>query len=134
MIHSTALGSPNRKMAAAVNPTACERSIPWSTKLRTHSSTVDIIEVSAANESARKKTATISSWIAGPPGACANTSGRTRKVIAELPPPTALRGSSTTANTAIITVRPAMMLMLLLARHIVAAFRVVSSSLRMYTE
>ena len=133
-IHNAALGRPNRKMARLVNPTAFERSTPWSTKLRTHSSTVEIIEVNAAKESARKKTATISSCTTGPPGALAKTSGRTRKVIAELPPPTALRGSSTTANTAIITVRPAMMLMLLLAKHIVAAFRVVSSSLRMYTE
>ena len=77
---------------------------------------------------------TMSSWTAGPPGALANTSGRTRKVIAELPPPTALSGSSTTANTAIMTVSPAIIEMLLLARHIVAAFSVVSSSLRMYTE
>ncbi len=133
-IHRPALGRPKRKMAAPVKPTACERSTPWSTKLRTHSSTVEIIEVSAANERARKKTATIRSWVAGPPGACAKTSGSTRKVIAELPPPTALSGSSTTANTAIITVSPAMIETLLLARHIVAALRVVSSSLRMYTE
>ena len=95
---------------------------------------MDIIDVSAANERARKKMETMTSWTIGPPGACAKTSGRTRNVIAELPPLTAPRGSSDTEKTAIITVRPAMMLMLLLARHIVAAFSVVSSSFLMYTE
>ena len=113
-----------------VKPTACERSIPWSTKFRTQSSTVEIIEVRAANESARKNIATIRSCTTGPPGACAKTSGRTRKVMALLPPLTALKGSSTTAKTAIMTVKPAIIEMLLLARHIVAALRVVSSSLR----
>ena len=92
---------------------------------------MEIIDVKAANESARKKTVTITTCTTGPPGACAKTSGRTRNVMAELPAPTALRGSSTTAKTAIITVSPAMMLMLLFARHMVAAFRVVSSSFLM---
>ena len=95
---------------------------------------MDIIDVSAAKESARKNMATMASWTIGPPGAWAKTSGRTRKVIAELPPLTDPRGSGETENTAIITVSPAIMLMLLFARHIVAAFRVVSSSFLMYTE
>ena len=131
LIQSAALGNPKRKIARLVNPTACDLSTPWSTKFLTHSSTVEIIEVRAANERARKKTVTITTCTTGPPGAWANTSGRTRNVIAELPAPTALRGSSTTANTAIITVSPAIMLMLLFARHIVAALRVVSSSFLM---
>ena len=44
---------------------------------------------------------------------------------------TAPRGSSLTEKTAIITVKPAIIEILLLARHIVAAFRVVSSSFLM---
>ena len=133
-IHNAALGRPKRNIEIVVNPTAFDLSTPWSTKFLTQSSTVDIIEVRAANESARKNTVTMMSCTTLPPGACAKTSGRTRNVIAELPAPTALRGSSTTANTAIMTVSPAMMLMLLLARHMVAALRVVSSSFLMYTE
>ena len=105
--------------------------MPWSTKFLTQSSTVEIIEVSAAKDNARKNIVTIANCTTGPPGACAKTSGSTRKVIALLPPLTAASGSSTTANTAIITVRPAMIEMLLFARHIVAALRVVSSSFLM---
>ena len=89
------------------------------------------MDVRAAKDSARKKMATMASCTTGPPGAWAKTSGRTRNVIAELPPLTAPNGSEETENTAYITVSPAMMLMLLFARHIVAALRVVSSSFLM---
>ena len=134
LIQRAALGRPKRKMARPVSATDHSRSYPWSTKFLTQSSTVDIIDVRAAKESARKNTATIISCTTGPPGACANTSGRTRKVMAELPPLTAPSGSSETENTAIMTVSPAIMLMLLFARHMVAALSVVSSSFLMYTE
>ena len=118
-------------MAPAVNATARLRSIPWSTKLRTHSSTVLIMLVSAANERLRKNADIITQRPMAPPGACANTSGRARKVIAEEPLVTTDSGSSDTAKMADRTARPAMIEMLLLARPMVAALSTVSSSLRM---
>ncbi len=48
-IQRAALGIPKRKRAPPVKPTAWLRSTPWSTKFLTHSSTVEIIDVSAAN-------------------------------------------------------------------------------------
>ena len=66
-----------------------------------------------------------------PPGACANTSGRARKVIAEEPPVTVARGSLLTANIEDNTARPAIIEILLLARPMVNAFSTVSSSFLM---
>ena len=99
--------------------------------MRTHSSTVEIIEVSAAKESARKNPDIIIQAPVEPPGACAKTSGNAKKVIAEEPPVTVSRGFSDTAKIADNTVRPAIMEIELLARPIVKAFNVVSSSFLM---
>ena len=118
-------------IATEVSNTDLSLSYPWSTKLRTHSSTVEIIEVNAANESAKKNPDIIIQAPVAPPGACAKTSGSARKVIAEEPPVTVSRGFSETAKIADNTVKPAIMDIELLARPIVKAFNVVSSSFLM---
>ncbi len=124
-------GSPNMNSAKPVMATDLPRSYPWSTKFRTHNSTVEIIEVIAANERARKNPAIMNNGPIGANGACANTSGKARKVIAEEPPVTVARGSGLTAKIAESTASPAMIEMLLLASPMVNALRTVSSSLLM---
>ena len=119
------------KIAIDVRSTDFSLSYPWSTKFLTHNSTVEIIEVRAANESARKNPDIIIHAPVPPPGACANTSGKARNVIAEEPPVTVSSGFADTAKIADKTVRPAMIEIELFANPIVNAFSVVSSSFLM---
>ena len=114
--------------------TALVLSKPWSTKFLTHNSTVDIIEVNAAKDSAKKKPAIMTKEPIFPPGACAKTSGRARKVIADEPPVTVPSGSLDTAKIAHRTVKPAMIEIELFARPITKEFSATSSSFLMYTE
>ena len=130
MIARTAEGRPKMKIAAHTDNTALLRSIPWSAKFLTAISTVDIIEVTAAKVRARKNTEMRINAPILPPGAAAKTDGSEMNVIDDDPPETTAIGSAAAAKIADMTVTPAMMLMLLLARPIVNAFRVVSSSRR----
>ena len=105
------------KIAIPVMITTLVLSKPWSTKFLTHNSTVDIIEVNAAKDSA-KEAAIMTKEPIFPPSACAKTSGRARKVIADEPPVTVPSGSLDTAKIAHRTVKPAMIEIELFARPV----------------
>ena len=94
---------------------------------------MDIIDVKAANDRARKNPDIIMNGPIEPPGACANTSGRARKVMAEEPPVTVASGSLLTAKIDDNTASPAIIEILLFAKPMVNAFKTVSSSFLMYT-
>ena len=69
LIHMNAEGRPNKKIAAPVIATDFSRLYPWSTKFLTQSSTVEIIEVKAAKDNARKNPVIIMNGPTVPPGA-----------------------------------------------------------------